>query len=622
MLEGAAGPLDHIHTSALMMALARLAAPQPAAGAASGEGGAAPGDHMQQHPGPPRGRQRQQQEPLLPGDEQLSQEQELEQQRSLQLDVQLLLQLQEAALTLVRRHATAFAPRQLSNVLYSLARQNLGGQRRLVSELVRRAGRAPAGFTPQGLSTVLWALGRLDHPPPATWRSGWLAACSAQLGSFNGQDLATTAWAIGWLGWRPPAAWMQAFLHAVQVGRLQPLVACMPGSAPCMPPGVACDALAHACAGAAMPPMPTMLCALPCLPSFRVQLRMPSCRPEELVTLAWGVAACSTTSPGHQWMHTLVLLLQPHLDTLDAQQLAMLAWACGRWRHVPNKQWLLRLQDACKAQRGWTPQGLCLLVWALARLSMGEAPKPRAAVLPDAGNGSTSRGGSAGVAASAAQPGADLGSEPSTGTAAAAPSSTYVLAAAGSQEAGDSAAGSGHTDASASSTQAAAWMLELQKKLAACPLSAEDASMALLAAGQLGAARVHAPLTQACVDALAGQLHECSPQQLANTAWALGRLGTALPSAWTDQLLKSLRAAMAELDARQLIMAVWGLSQLQVRRMSRGYLLSCIAPVHGSWPLFCPPNSSSLCTPRSLTIACAHRACDQNAGAARCAVAG
>ncbi|GLI67680.1 hypothetical protein VaNZ11_011942, partial [Volvox africanus] len=207
-----------------------------------------------------------------------------------------------------------FSPQDVSQALWAVATLDcVPLPRGFLPGLLSAAKPRLHSFGPQALSNTLWALSRLRCQPPSDWLDAVCAVSGPRLSAFNPQALATTVAALSHMEYTPSPKWCEAFFAACEAcmwprRRLQPAFFEKATSAK--------EATVAACytAPTALPPPP------------------PKPAPQSLAQTAWAVARLQL-SPPRGWLDGLADAAAAAGPRLNGQDVANILWALGAMRY-------------------------------------------------------------------------------------------------------------------------------------------------------------------------------------------------------------------------------------------------------------------------------------------------
>ncbi|GIL66133.1 hypothetical protein Vafri_19730 [Volvox africanus] len=415
-----------------------------------------------------------------------------------------------------------FSPQDVSQALWAVATLDcVPLPRGFLPGLLSAAKPRLPSFGPQALSNTLWALSRLRCQPPSDWLDAVCAVSGSQLSAFNSQALATTVAALSHMEYTPSPKWCEAFFAACEAcmwphRRLQPLVSGMAMSTK------EATATAVHTAPAALPPQP------------------PKLAPQSLAQTAWAVARLQL-SPPPGWLDGLVDAAAAAGPRLNGQDVANILWALGAMRY--------RYPSAI-ATNPWKEPGLDPGAAAPGRNTIQqdqqqqeqEQPRERAEELRDKvkdGNGTWS------------------GGRPET---IAAPRLAPLLAAW--LRCGDSM-----QPQQLSACLVACVHLGLSLDLV--PDLGSNSNPNLATAATVVTAQQVSPMLAEVVDrtlgALSRRLAAASGQAVANTLWAVARLGCRPSSSWVGAVVERFMECLEDDDAgpQEVANVWWALGHLR-----------------------------------------------------------
>jgi hypothetical protein len=209
------------------------------------------------------------------------------------------------------------------------------------------SGSSSRGFDAQGLSNMLWGLAVLELQPGQPWLASAVGAAHVLLQQqqqqhhhhqvMEPQGLAVLLWALAKLGHRPDQAWLQAAADAAaaRLRRFKPAELAM---------------LVHALARLHYQPAQHREQQLgqqeqeqqqqPLLQQVAaaIQPHMQCLRFAEAANLLWGLAVMGQ-QPGRVWVDALLLRLQATFHEGDAKALASACYALAKLQHQPSVSW-------------------------------------------------------------------------------------------------------------------------------------------------------------------------------------------------------------------------------------------------------------------------------------------
>ena len=103
------------------------------------------------------------------------------------------------------RSAGSFKPQEVANTLWAFATMGISPLPSLLSLLSRAAERSAGSFNPQAVANTLWAFATLGVSPSPSLLSSLSNAAERSAGSFIPQNVANTLWAMAVLQVEPPS---------------------------------------------------------------------------------------------------------------------------------------------------------------------------------------------------------------------------------------------------------------------------------------------------------------------------------------------------------------------------------------------------------------------------------
>ncbi|GIL86542.1 hypothetical protein Vretimale_11596 [Volvox reticuliferus] len=204
-----------------------------------------------------------------------------------------------------------FSPQDVSQTLWAVATLDCAPlPRGFLPGLLSAAKPRLSIFGPQALSNTLWALSRLRCQPPSDWLNATCAVSTRQLSTFNAQALATTVAALAHMEYTPSPKWCEAFFAACEEC-MWPHRRPQPAFLEKATPGREATACYLAPAALAPPPKPA---------------------PQALAQTAWAVARLQL-SPPPGWLDGLAGAAAAAGSRLNGQDVANILWALGAMRY-------------------------------------------------------------------------------------------------------------------------------------------------------------------------------------------------------------------------------------------------------------------------------------------------
>ncbi|MEW5300527.1 MAG: hypothetical protein WDW36_003456 [Sanguina aurantia] len=323
---------------------------------------------------------------------------------------QALYQLVQQIIPELRNGLHALRPRQVACVIWALAK--LGhpdGRSFTAGRLLPKARSLLPSFDPQNLAMTAWALAawQARGPPTASldsclpptssassdggsatlsstspspspsprpspdpfnpgplWVSAFLDCCltQLQLSAFTPRQLSNTLWALARLGIHPGTAVLHAFhtQAAAMVGRFNSVDV----SSTLVALGVLS---AHTDTQVPAELVSALVAQL-------IQ-ELPLASDQSLANSLWALAALRTC-PGHADMEKLFVALQPRARQLHPRALSQVLWACATLGVILPQEFVLEMLRATRgpvALAAFSPQSLSNILWALAAAGLGTA---------------------------------------------------------------------------------------------------------------------------------------------------------------------------------------------------------------------------------------------------------
>jgi hypothetical protein len=324
-----------------------------------------------------------------------------------------------------------------------------------------------------------------------------------------------------------------------------------------------------------------------CCVAGAVQAAMPRLGPHELLLLLLGVS-CMERVPRRSktaaaaragWLPAAARQLQPHLSSLDPQQLSGALLAFGKLQYQPSPEWLSAYQQAWTSKQGrFSAKDHALVLWGVgflpAAAAAGTDQLAWAQQLQAALQQSVSRPAAAVAAVAllklrqAAQQ-----QEGSTQLPAAANNAPQQQqqqqqdVQALPQPPSQQAAAAATATALQPGQQQQQQQQEEELLTSASLLHPTDCAMAVYALARLGPSSVDPEFAAFWLRQSRSQLGNMNSQELASCVWALGRLGLQPPEEWLQQHLRCSAQLAGCMSHRQLAMLLYGCARLQVGRV-------------------------------------------------------